>query len=67
MLDTMFTDEGFGSLDERSRGQVMDTLDKLSQGDKLVGIIPRVAEPRTRIERKILVEKTRKESRAWIE
>ncbi len=67
VLDTMFIDEGFGSLDERSLDQVMDALALLSCGNKLVGIISHVAELRTRIERKIIVEKTREGSRAWIE
>ncbi len=67
VLDTMFIDEGFGSLDERSLDQVMDALAQLSQGDKLVGIISHVAELRTRIERMIIVEKTRTGSSARIE
>ena len=41
-LDTMFVDEGFGSLDENSLPQVIKSLNDLTQGDRLVGIISHV-------------------------
>lgn len=43
-LDTMFLDEGFGSLDENSRLQAMDVLDSLTDGNRLIGIISHVPE-----------------------
>ncbi len=58
VLDCMFVDEGFGSLDETTLGQVMDALQRLAEGDKLVGIISHVAELRQRIAKKIVVSKT---------
>ncbi len=57
-LDSMFIDEGFGSLDERSLSQAMDTLSDLSNGgNKLIGIISHVSELKERIERQIKVKK----------
>lgn len=67
VMDTLFVDEGFGSLDERSLDQVMDALVRLSGSSKLVGIISHVAELRNRIERKIIVTKTPSGSSARIE
>ncbi len=58
-LDTMFVDEGFGSLDEESLRMAMDTLAALSQGRRLVGIISHVAELKDRIDKQIIVTKTR--------
>ena len=56
-LDTMFVDEGFGSLDGDSLQQAMDVLSGLTQGDRLVGIISHVAELKDRIDRQIIVTK----------
>ncbi len=67
VMDTLFVDEGFGSLDERSLDQVMDALSRLSGSSKLVGVISHVAELRNRIERKIIVTKTPSGSSARIE
>ena len=58
-LDTMFVDEGFGTLDEDSLKSAMDTLAGLSQGNRLVGIISHVNELKERIDRQIIVKKDR--------
>ena len=58
-LDTMFVDEGFGSLDEESLQQAMKALLQLTEGDRLVGIISHVAELKEKIDRKIVVKKER--------
>ena len=56
-IDTMFIDEGFGSLDEMALEQAMKVLAKLSEGNKLVGIISHVSSLKDRIEKQINVEK----------
>ena len=56
-LDTMFVDEGFGSLDEESLNQAIRALLTLTEGNRLVGIISHVAELKERIERQIVVTK----------
>lgn len=58
-LDTMFVDEGFGSLDEESLQQALRALGDLSAGNRLVGVISHVAELKERIERQIIVKKDR--------
>lgn len=58
-LETMFVDEGFGSLDEEALDQAMKALQGLSEGRRLVGIISHVAELKERIEKKIIVTKNR--------
>lgn len=58
-LDTMFVDEGFGSLDSESLDQAMKALAGITEGNRLVGIISHVAELKTRIDRQILVTKDR--------
>ncbi len=56
-LDTMFVDEGFGSLDEEALNQAMKALNGLSEGNRMVGIISHVSELKERIDKKILVTK----------
>ena len=58
-LDTMFVDEGFGSLDENSLDQAMNALMSLAEGDRLVGIISHVSDLKRRIDRQIVVTKQR--------
>ena len=56
-LDTMFVDEGFGSLDEESLDQAMKALSGLADGNRLVGIISHVVDLKNRIDKQIVVEK----------
>ena len=56
-LDTMFVDEGFGSLDEETLQQAMSALGSLSDGNRLVGIISHVGELRRQIDKQIVVKK----------
>lgn len=56
-LDTMFIDEGFGSLDEEALEQAMKALYRLADGNRLVGIISHVSELKERIEKQIVVKK----------
>ena len=58
-LDTMFVDEGFGSLDEETLQQAMRALNSLSESNRLIGIISHVAELRRAIDRQIVVKKLR--------
>ena len=62
-LQTLFVDEGFGSLDEESLEQVMAVLDTLREGGRAVGIVSHVAELRTRIPHQLQVLKTQSGSR----
>ncbi len=56
-LDTMFVDEGFGSLDEESLKQAINTLSGLSEGNRLIGIISHVAELKEKIDRQVVITK----------
>lgn len=56
-LDTMFVDEGFGSLDEEALNQALKALNGLTEGNRLVGIISHVQELKERIDRQIVVKK----------
>ncbi len=56
-LDSMFIDEGFGSLDEESLSQAVKVLNGLTEGNRLVGIISHVAELKSKIDRQIVITK----------
>ena len=56
-LDTMFIDEGFGSLDEDSLSQAMNALASLASSNKLIGIISHVGELKQKIDKQIVVKK----------
>ncbi len=56
-LDTMFVDEGFGSLDADALQQAIKALSDLAEGNRLVGIISHVSELKEKIEKKIIVTK----------
>ena len=56
-LDTLFVDEGFGSLDTESLSKAYNTLASLTEGNRLVGIISHVTELKERIDRQIVVTK----------
>ena len=58
-LDTLFVDEGFGSLDEDTLAQAMRALNGLTEGSRLIGIISHVSELRREIDRQIVVKKAR--------
>jgi exonuclease SbcC len=56
-LDTLFIDEGFGSLDEQTLDEVLDVLDALRERDRAVGIVSHVADLRQRIPAQLQVVK----------
>ncbi|MDX6352794.1 MAG: repair protein SbcC/Rad50 [Streptomyces sp.] len=56
-LDTLFIDEGFGSLDEQTLDEVLDVLDALRERDRAVGIVSHVADLRQRIPAQLQVLK----------
>ncbi len=56
-LDTMFVDEGFGSLDDESLAQAIKALSSLAEGNRLVGIISHVNELKDKIDKQIVVKK----------
>lgn len=58
-LDTLFVDEGFGSLDPESLNQAYVTLASLTEGNRLVGIISHVADLKEKIDRQIVVTKAK--------
>lgn len=58
-LDTMFVDEGFGTLDDNSLNQAIKTLVGLTQGNRTIGIISHVNELKERFDKKINVIKDR--------
>ena len=56
-LDTLFVDEGVGSLDSEALGKAYQTLAGRTEGNRLVGIISHVSELKERIDRQIVVAK----------
>ncbi|MEU6941549.1 SbcC/MukB-like Walker B domain-containing protein, partial [Streptomyces rubiginosohelvolus] len=58
-LDTLFIDEGFGSLDDQTLDEVLDVLDSLRERDRSVGIVSHVADLRRRIPARLEVVKER--------
>lgn len=56
-LDTLFVDEGFGSLDSEALSKAYLTLASLTEGNRLVGIISHVAELKEKIDKQIVVKK----------
>ena len=56
-IDTIFIDEGFGSLDGESLEQALQVLSCLTEGNRMVGIISHVSELKERIDQKIVVTK----------
>ena len=66
--DMMFIDEGFGSLDAQSRQQAIEVLAELAGDSRMGGIISHVTELKEQIDRKLVVSRTDKGSRAvWTE
>ncbi|MEU3608615.1 SMC family ATPase [Streptomyces sp. NPDC035033] len=61
-LDTLFIDEGFGSLDDQTLDEVLDVLDSLRERDRSVGIVSHVADLRRRIPAQLEVTKDRRGS-----
>ena len=64
-LDTLFIDEGFGALDATTLDGVMDTLDSLRDGGRVVGLVSHVAELRNRVPSQLEVRKARRGSTLW--
>ncbi|MGV9358238.1 AAA family ATPase [Streptomyces misionensis] len=58
-LDTLFIDEGFGSLDDQTLDEVLDVLDGLRERDRSVGIVSHVPDLRRRIHAQLEVVKGR--------
>lgn len=57
LVEAMFIDEGFGSLDDDSLEQALDAIMMISKEDKLIGVISHVSELKSRIDKKIVVKK----------
>jgi exonuclease SbcC len=58
-IEALFVDEGFGTLDESTLDEVMDVLDGLREGGRVVGLVSHVAELRARIPAQVQVRKGR--------
>ena len=55
-LETLFVDEGFGSLDQESLQLVLDQLDQLKSGGRVIGVISHVSEMKDRFPERIFVQ-----------
>ena len=62
-LDTMFIDEGFGSLDDQSREDAIRVLNELAGQNRMIGIISHVTELKEQIEQKLIVTRDEQGSR----
>ena len=58
-MDTLFVDEGFGTLDEETLAQAMRALSKIAESNRLVGIISHVRELKEKISKQIVVTKNK--------
>ena len=65
-VDTLFIDEGFGTLDPETLDQVMDRIDDLRSGGRAVGVVSHVGELRDRIPTQVHVQPGRTGSRIAI-
>jgi exonuclease SbcC len=65
-IEALFVDEGFGTLDEDTLDEVMDVLDGLREGGRIVGLVSHVAELRQRIPAQVHVRKGRTGSTAVV-
>ena len=64
-IDAMFIDEGFGSLDEESRGRAVSILKELAGGRRMIGIISHVTELKEQMDRKLVVKTNRGSRVRW--
>lgn len=67
LLDTLFIDEGFGTLDADTLDLVMDTLDELRAGGRVIGLVSHVEEMRQRIGVRLRIRKSREGSTVELE
>ena len=65
-IDTLFIDEGFGSLDEKSLDSAIEALSDLQNEGKIIGIISHVSELKERIDAKIVVTHSQEGSEAKV-
>ena len=56
-MDSMFIDEGFGSLSDNALNQAIELLDNLADGKRMIGIISHVDALKQRIDKKIIINK----------
>ena len=63
-IDTLFVDEGFGTLDEKALDRVMEVLDTLRDGGRLVGVVSHVEELQRRVPARLEVVRT--ETGSWL-
>lgn len=66
-IDTLFIDEGFGTLDEKSLNDAIGMLQELSTGNKLVGIISHRQELKEEIPKKVIIKKSNRGSKIEID